>query len=519
MRVRTFLLTLVFIISFFSFNIQKVEASHAMGADLTYTCVGQDSFQITLSFYRDCAGVTAPASANVSISSISCGITSILNLPLISSQEVSPLCPAFINQSTCNGGLLPGVEQYIYSGIAQLPAQCSDWVIGYSLCCRNAIIDNLVSPGTESLYIEATLSNLGGACNNSPIFTSLPVPYICAGQPFNYNHGAVDLDGDSIAYELVDPLDAPGLPIVHTIPYTATNPLPTTGGFNFNQSTGQMLFVPTVLTPPEEVSVVTILVKEYRNGVLIGTTMRDIQIVVLNNCNNQQPQLSNILNLQAPSVLLDSNKVGVCPGDTVRFDFIGSEPDVSDSLFIFDNLALSIPGATLTHTRLSRDSITSSFYWIPNPLDTGVNVFTITLQDNGCPILGTQFYTFSIFVYDETYAGPDRFYCDAGGPRHIHVVGGSNFSWTPTTGIIAATPDSSDIWVAPLVNTQYMVTSDLSGSCKNKDTVLVTVTPDFVWSVSPTDTICKGQSTQLLSLSLYIILIHYPYTVSLSLSL
>ena len=41
---------------------QDVRASHAMGADLTYECLGGNQYRLRFSFYRDCAGIPAPAS-------------------------------------------------------------------------------------------------------------------------------------------------------------------------------------------------------------------------------------------------------------------------------------------------------------------------------------------------------------------------------------------------------------------------------------------------------------------------
>lgn len=37
--------------------------SHSMGSDLTYQCLGGNSYEITLSFYRDCAGIDADTGA------------------------------------------------------------------------------------------------------------------------------------------------------------------------------------------------------------------------------------------------------------------------------------------------------------------------------------------------------------------------------------------------------------------------------------------------------------------------
>ena len=175
----------------FTFCANESFASHSMGADFVYECLGSgpngDTVQITLAFYRDCDGVSAPTSASINITS-SCGAYTLqlAALPLApappggSPGEVSNFCDSLFSQTTCNGGTLPGVIQHLYQGTIVLPP-CADWTIYYSLCCRNTMITNLVNPGSEELYIEATLDNLNAPCNSSPQFSALPVPFICVG--------------------------------------------------------------------------------------------------------------------------------------------------------------------------------------------------------------------------------------------------------------------------------------------------------------------------------------------------
>jgi len=469
---------------------KQAQASHAMGADLSYECLGGDSFRVTLNLYRDCAGIDAPTSATINFSSGSCSIGSLTyTLPLVGvAQEVSSLCPTSLPQSTCNGGSLPGVEQYIYADVIVVPAQCSDWVISYTLCCRNDQITTLLTPGSYDLYVESTMNNTAGLCDNSPVFTSLPVPYVCAGQQFNYNHGAIDLDGDSLVYSLIAPLDGPGVSIPYTGGLGPNNPMNATGSFVFNSVTGQMTFTPSV----PQVAVVAVLVQEYRNGVLIGSTIRDIQVVVIA-CNNNQPVVTGIQN-QTGGATRDSLTAEVCPDETISFQFTASDPDVLNNLTMTSNVAQAIPGG-IFDTTITGNTVTGTFTWMPTPLDTGVNVFTVTVIDGACPIFGTAVVSFQIYVLDGTSAGPDVRYCPAGGPVQLNALGGNNFVWTPDNGL---SDDSiRNPLASPTATTDYVVVSDLSGFCKNIDTVRVFVVPDFILSVSPDDTICRNGSTTI----------------------
>jgi hypothetical protein len=298
----------------------EVKATHAQGADFSYECLGGDTFRISLTFFRDCEGIDEPATASVNLNSISCS----RNLNVTLQPESAPLnvssqflCPAEVGNNACNGGSLPGTTQVVYSAIVVLPQACADWVVSYDLCCRNDLITNLSTPGSRDLYVASTINNANNNvfCNSSPTYGSLPIVYACAGRPFSYNPSAVDPDGDSLSFTLINPLSDPG----QNIPYTnagfnPNNPLNTSSGFQFNPLTGQMNFTPTGI----QAAVITTLVREFRNGVLVGTTIRDLQVVTVNCLPGSPPTLSNIDSL-AGGNSVDSLTVSVCPGEQVNF--------------------------------------------------------------------------------------------------------------------------------------------------------------------------------------------------------
>jgi hypothetical protein len=183
---------------------QQAFASHAMGADLSYRCLGNNQYEVTLRFYRDCTGISAPSSLSVSALNTCNGQTITAQLNPVGSAfalEVTPLCPPLRNCSECNPNppsvcpnpLYPGVEVYTYKGVLTLTGACSNWQISYSLCCRNNSITNLQSPSAQDMYLSVLINNANGLCNNSPDFTELPTPYICRDQPYSYNHPTATL--------------------------------------------------------------------------------------------------------------------------------------------------------------------------------------------------------------------------------------------------------------------------------------------------------------------------------------
>src|SRR5690606_13483044 len=132
---------------------------------------------------------------------------------------------------------------------------------------------------------------------------------------------------------------------------------------------------------------------EFRNGVLIGSTMRDIQVVILN-CNNSLPQSTPPAPGSVTGGVLNGNRIEVCPGTPLSFQFIATDPEPTDVITVTDNTNISIPGSTITYVTNAPNSVTGTFSWIPSAADTGLNVFTVTVTDNACPTIGTNTFSY-----------------------------------------------------------------------------------------------------------------------------
>lgn len=464
---------------------KNAQASHAVGADIFYECISNNQYRIFLNFYRDCAGITAPATAFITIRS-SCGGNSSVTLTKQSFREIPSLCSQQQNQSRCRGGSLPGVEEHVYSAVVTLPFQCADWTFSYDLCCRNTAINNLQTPGSQDLYVEARLNNMNGLCNNSPVFTTLPVPFICANQQTFYNHGAVDIDGDNIVYSFVNPMNNPGTNIPYVGGRNLASPLVTSGAFQFNTNTGQMTFTPS----QTQIAVVTVLVQEFRNGVLIGSTMRDIQIIVLN-CSNIPP-LSNPISNVVGGVLVGQNafELDVCAGNQFCFDITSNDPNSGQIVNMTWNNG--IPGATFT---TSGNPPTATFCWTPTTNDVGLNNFVVEVVDNACPVPGRNTRNYSINVLNSslnvsisstpvTCAGVNN------GTASVTVQGAVppiTYRWDANANN-ATTPSVSGL--APGV---YSVTVQDASSCPFVNTVTIPGPPPINLNITTTSAVCNGE--------------------------
>ncbi len=469
--------------------VQNVKASHIAGGDLSYTCLGNNQYQINLNLFVDCLGFDPGAQQTIDFTS-TCGGTATMSVDVTNpgGTEISQLCPSQINNSTCNGGNLPGMWVFHFTGIVTLSPQCDTWTMSWTTCCRNAAILNITGADNFGSYIQATLNSITDSCNNSPSFTSQPIPYVCANQQVVYNYGIVETDGDSLYYSLIDAMDAGGVILTYAPGYSAAAPIP---GITIDQTTGLLTFTPTTLGN----FVVVILVQEYDNsGNLIGTVMRDIQFVV-QSCTNivPDPTAGVISGLTGTAVQTGPFALELCEGSTFNFNAVYTDSNPGDSLTLISNISTVLPGSTFIVT--GANPLTATISWAAPAGSANTNTaFSVTVNDGACPIPGQQTFVYDINVLTRTLAGPDIIICGAQ-TATLNGTGGNVFTWNAISGPAIAVgtnfscnPCANPI-ASPAITTTYEVVSDLSGTCLNKDTITVTVVPDFTESITQSGTI------------------------------
>lgn len=467
---------LVLLLFFFPFLFWSNHAfgTHAQSGDLTYECLGGNQYRITVKFYRDCAGVNAPGTVTIDLSSASCNqnFTTTLNPLPGTGQEVTPICSSL--QTQCNGGTYPGVQEWVYEGVVTLPAACVDWVFSFTLCCRNNAITTINNPGGENIYIEANLDNLNYPCNSSPVFSNPPVPFVCVGQQYCFNHGATDPDGDSLAYYLIAPQTGPATTVTYLPGYSATQPLQSSTAITIDPLTGDICMTPTLI----EVTVMAVLVEEYRNGVLIGTIVRDIQLRSFN-CSNVLPSLNGIANTGVYTI-------GACANTPLTFDIPSFDPDAGQTVSLTWNGA--IPNATFTVNGMNPP--TATFTWTP-PASAIGNVqhcFTVTVTDDNCPFIGLQTYAFCINVdgLDLTMSATNDDCGTMVGTATATPIGGqAPFTYNWNNG--GTTPT-----ISGLAGGTYTVTVTDANGCADTDNVTVVTTTAPTLTMTTNNVNCHG---------------------------
>lgn len=322
---------------------QSVSASHIVGGDMYYECLGGNEYKITVRIYRDCLSDGADFDPVLPITVFN-GLNAqidhfTINVPPSTLLDVVADNPCIT---------LPGdvcIEEAIYEKTVTLPASPTGYILAYQRCCRGPEVLNLFDPGEQGLTLQAIIPPPSDAvCNSSARFTNYPPMILCAGQDLIFDHSATDPDGDELVYELCtpfhggtsffpapDPATAPPYdPIVWAAGYFADDPFGD-GELTIDPVTGSLEGVPNV----PGLYVVGVCVNEFRDGVLISTTRRDFLFTVLDCEIELEADITPQIDLstfesycQGLEVHFENDSYG---GDSYKWDFgvPGIDTDVS----------------------------------------------------------------------------------------------------------------------------------------------------------------------------------------------
>ena len=176
---------------------------------------------------------------------------------------------------------------------------------------RNAGVINIANSVNQVFYIESFLviPTFGSGKNSSPILTFPPIDDGCVYKCFLHNPGAVDLEGDSLSYELTQCRGTGGAPI-STYPQTGG------GTYNVNATTGTLTWCSPQLQGEYNLAMI---IKEWRKDdggeyYLVGYILRDLQVDV-GSCSNNPPSINPI------------SDTCVVAGSTITKTITATDPD------------------------------------------------------------------------------------------------------------------------------------------------------------------------------------------------
>ena len=371
-----------------------------------------DSYTLLLNLYFDAVNgspgaLDADLTASIFDKSNNGRMMNVL-LPLTSNTFVSYTNPACAKPTL-------STRKLVYSKLINLPASVYNGSQGYYVaverCCRNNSISNIVGPGeaAQTFYLEfpAVVRNGIAFIDSTPrIFPPL-ADYACRNELFYYDFGGQDADGDSLAYDLVTPLNghsdanipkpasaspAPYSLITWNTGLSTLNQIPGAPTLRINELTGRLTVRPINLG----LFVFGVRCSEYRRGVKIGEARRDFQLMTLNCPINTKPSMQL---LPAPTGQVPyrpgRDTLHLVPGGNrcVRLRFTDPDPNTRLTLSLspvnFSGLMPNFTTATTgsVHSAGAPDTLTATLCF-PDCINThgGVYLLDVVVGDDGCSL-------------------------------------------------------------------------------------------------------------------------------------
>ena len=488
-------IALLFCIAFGSYS--SMFAAHIIGGEITYECLGNNEYRFTMKVYRDCNG--GGACFDSQTSGCNSGATLDGTVTIFNGQSqfetvaLPPPTVTGIQPNLSNPCLTtpPNVcaEEGVYVFTRTLPQSAQSYTVSYQRCCRNNTITNIVAPGQAGATYTIELTPAAQqSCNNSPVFNDFPPIVICNGVDINFDHSAMDVDGDSLVYQFCTPFlgggddtqsftalngvapdpDAP--PPYNAVPFVAPTysfdvPMGGNPVVSIDSQTGLISGVPVATGQ----FVVGVCVEEYRNGVLLSTVRRDFQFNVAN-C--------------TPTVIADimETEILTVNGEEVYYvracgpfdiDFINESTIVSN--IVAQEWQFFLPGGT-TITRNTFDALNVDFpgegiYDGLLVLNPGLICNdTARLQVEVFPAITADFE----FAYDTCVSGPTQFtdlsFSDAG-PNTI-----TDWDWNFGEGGTSTEQNPSYLYQVPGNLPVTLTVTDIN-NCDNSTTKIINYFP------------------------------------------
>ncbi len=464
-----------------------------------------------------------------------------------------------------------------YTTTVVLPNNIAGYTLTVQRCCRIAGIVN-VSGNSSAIGVSYTntipgvINGVDYSKNSSPVFAQKDTAIVCYSSPFTFDFSAVDPDGDSLSYSFCTglvggdnsaggaqpypPSSPPYIPVSYSTIFAGYSPMGPT--VTINPVTGIISGTAPSITGDY---VVAVCANEFRNGVLIGSTKKEIHITVANcsisaavlqpsyiSCNgttltfqNESPNATIISYLwdfgvttlttdtsSSPTPTYDYLKSGKDSGTFTVKLVVASSGGCKDSATSKVNIYPGfVPGFTITgtcylntyqftDTTASKYGSVNSWRWnfgdLTNAADTShskdsswkypgpitTKVSLIVANNKGCIDTVTK----TLVVLDKpalALAFKDTLICSNDSLALGVNISSGTINWTPSTGPNQLRIMNSNS-ATPTVypqDTTKYYVSVNDNGCVNSDTVTVNVLKFITVDAGPDTTICRTDSVML----------------------
>jgi gliding motility-associated-like protein len=549
--------------------LQTANADHITGGEMSYTLVSVSGntyhYRVYMRLFMDCySGRQLPNPAIFGVFDKATGTRmQDISVPMSNQQNLT-----LTNAGPCITNpprVCYEIGSYSFDIVA--PAAIDGYVVVLQVVYRVNGIANLAQGygnvgATYTADIPGTRTRADGPNNNSARFNGSDLVVICANNSFTYNFGAEDPDGDQLRYSFCNAYTGGSSGGIGTNTSPAPppyNPVPYGGDFGPNAPLGGAVQIDpntgviTGIAPGEGIYVVTVCVDEIRNGVVIGTQRKDLQISItdcaiaaasiqpeymlckssrtINLVNNSTSPLitsynwellnnagTSIFNSTQPQpsftfadtgtylikLVINRNQQCSDSATAIARVYPGFRPDFTirgicftKPTQFFDATTTVFGAVDSWRWDLGEPSAVNDVSVISNPVYTyptmGMkSVRLIATNTNGCRDTAIK----TINVLDKpplSVRFRDTLICTPDMVQ-LEAIGSGIFSWGPAVNITNAnTPTPT---VNPTTTTTYVVRLDDNG-CLNSDSVRVRVVSQVTLNAMPDTTICQTDTIRM----------------------
>ena len=288
---------------------QAAQATHIRAGEIIARRIGVFQYEFTVIMYTD----TEPGNAVSEAISLNFG-------------DGSPLANVPRTEETVIGDPEDYIAINIYRVTHTFPSAGS-FVVSFVEEDRNAGVLNIGNGNSQVPFSVSTTVSIdpGIGLSSSPVLTYPPVDRACRGEKFFHNPLAFDPDGDSLSFEFIRPRQSAS----EDVPNYLNVADDSFDGIQENSSDVPATITIDPITGQIEWNApgkageynLAFVVREWRDGIIIGAVVRDMQIIV-SDCKNKRPSI-----MVPPEICATANEDANDPSNIIDVSITATEPD------------------------------------------------------------------------------------------------------------------------------------------------------------------------------------------------
>ncbi|MDQ2771833.1 MAG: hypothetical protein M3Y54_15195 [Bacteroidota bacterium] len=384
---RTLTCRLLAFVLLYAASLGAARATHLFAAELTYEYAGTGTapfqYRVIARYSSNSTQNAIPPPTQVQLTCNPNGCTVGTSTQYVQLMRISPVAPVVLS-------CMPTTNTYndvLLEGLVNLPP--ANWRLSIELAPRSPSTVNLPPTATNGTVVLAELNNLVASVNSSPRFTATRQVWLPGLQPQHYSFNAFDPDGDSLSYELMQPLLNNATAEICGTPSTgALAPY-----FQLNPATGELQ--PTAGTIQQGGYVMAGRVNEFRriNGawLRIGSVWRDDLYYLIASA-NQVPIFTNVTLGGSPRL---GQTIRAVAGQAVELQISAADPDAGQTVTLSSGAVGIVPGLSLQPQSGGQGLLR---WQVPATLPAGRYTFTVTGVDDACPSTSHSVLTLTFMV-------------------------------------------------------------------------------------------------------------------------